>query len=60
MNELTRLEYTTASLILAQVIDIMEQHHEPQDVEAAIQAVFVRALELTAQRPIKPIEELFL
>lgn len=60
MNELTRLEYTTASMLLAQVIDIMEQHHEPEDVEAAIQGVLVRTLEMASQKPIKPIEELFL
>ena len=60
MNELTRLEYTTASMLLAQAIDILEQHHEEEDLDAALQAVFVRALELAAQKPIKPIEELFL
>lgn len=59
MNEATRLEQTTAMLLIAQAVDIMEQHCDPQDLDASLQAVFARALEVLSNRTLKPIEELF-
>ena len=59
MNEATLLEQTTAVLLIAQAVDVMEQHCDPRDLDASLQAVFVRALEVLSNRPLKPIEELF-
>lgn len=59
MNEATRIERTTAMLLIAQAVDIMEQHCDPQDLDACLQAVFARALEVLSNRTLKPIEELF-
>lgn len=59
MNEATRLELTAANMLLVQAIDMLEAHHNPEDVDAAVKAVLVRALEIACNRPLRPLEELF-
>lgn len=58
-TEAERLELTTASYILVQVIKMMEQKHEREDVQAATQAVLARALQMANLRRVKSIEELY-
>lgn len=58
-TEAERLEITTASYILVQVIKMMEQKHEREDVQAATQAVLARALQMANLRRVKSIEELY-
>lgn len=58
-TEAERLELTTASYILVQIIKVMEQHHEKEDVQAATQAVLARALQMANLRRVKSIEELY-
>ena len=57
--EATRLEYTTALMIIAEVTDVLEQHHEEEDLKAAVQAVFLTALEMVSGKVLHPLEELF-
>jgi hypothetical protein len=57
--EATRLEYTTALMIIAEVTDVMEGHHEEEDLKAAVQAVFLTALEMVSGKALHPLEELF-
>ena len=57
--EATRVEYATAIMVLMEVTDIMEQHHDEEDLKAAVQAVFLTALEMVSGRALHPLEELF-
>lgn len=59
MNAATRLELTVANMLLVQAIDMLEPHHDPEDVDAAVKAALVRALEVACNRPLRPLEELF-
>lgn len=59
MNKATRLELTAASLLVVHAIDLMEPHHDMDDLDAAVQGVLVRALELACAKQLRPIEEMF-
>lgn len=59
MNEATRLENTAAMILIASAIELLENHYADDDMDAAVQAVLAKALELAANRPLKPIEELY-
>ena len=59
MNEATRLERTTASILIVQATEMLEAHHEPDDLDAAVKAVLVMALQQAYEKPLRPIEELF-
>lgn len=54
-----QLEFELAFELVAMTADIMESHHEEEDIEAAIQAVFATALEIVSRKTLKPMEEIF-
>lgn len=56
---LQHLEYEAAYELVAIAIGIMELHHEPEDIDAAVVAVLASALEIASQRNLRPINELF-
>jgi thioredoxin-like negative regulator of GroEL len=59
MNEATELELTVAQLLVFHAIEHLEFHHDPDDLDAAVKAALVQALEYACDRPLKPLEELF-
>ncbi len=59
MNESTRVEEAAASLLVVHATNLMVPHHTLDDLHAAIQGVLVRALELVAEKNLRPLEELF-
>lgn len=59
MNEATRLERTTASMLIVYATEMLEAHHESEDLDAAVKAVLVMALQQAYEKPLRPIEELF-
>jgi hypothetical protein len=59
MNDATRLEQTTASMLIVYATEMLEDHHEPEDLDAAVKAVLVMALQQAYDKPMRPIEELF-
>lgn len=59
MNNATRLELTVAQLLVVHAIELLEDHHDPEDLDAAVKAVLLQALEHAYARPLKSIEELF-
>jgi len=59
MNEATRLELTVAQLLVVHAIELLETHHDPEDLDAAVKGALVQALEYACNRPLKSIEELF-
>lgn len=59
MNDATRLEATAAMVLIASAIELLETHYGDDDMDAAVQAVLAKALELASDRPLKPIEELY-
>lgn len=56
---LQHLEFETAYELVAIAVGIMEHHHEPDDLEAAVVAVLACALEIASERRLRPIHELF-
>ena len=59
MNEATRLEITVAQLLVVHAIELLETHHDSEDLDAAVKGALVQALEFACDRPVKSIEELF-
>lgn len=57
---LQHLEYEVAYELVAIAVGIMEHHHDPEDLEAAVCAVLASALEIASERRLRPINELFL
>lgn len=56
---LQHLEFETAYELVAWTVGIMEHYHDEQDIEAAVVAVLASALEIAAERKLRPIHELF-
>ena len=54
-----QLEFELAFAMVAAVFDAMEEYHQSEDVDAAVQAVFATALEITSRKNLKPMEEIF-
>lgn len=57
---LQHLEFETAYELVAIAVGIMEIHHEPEDLEAAVVAVLASALEIAKEKKLRPLDELFL
>lgn len=54
-----QLEFEVAFELVAVAADLMEMHHEEEDIEAALQALFATCLEIVSRRSLKPMEEIF-
>ena len=54
------LEYNTAYELIAYATEKLEPHIHVEDLDAAVVACIVTALETATYRTVKPIEQLFL
>ena len=54
---LQHLEFETAYELVAIAVGIMEIHHEPEDLEAAVVAVLASALEIAKEKKLRPLDE---
>ena len=55
----SQIEASIAWTLIAQTVDQLETNVDFDDLDAAIIAVLVTAIELASQRKIKPIDEIF-
>ena len=53
------LEFELAFQMVGMAADVMEQYHDEEDIEAALQALFATTLEIVSRRNLKPMEEIF-
>lgn len=53
------LEFKLAFQLVGAAVDVMEYHHEEEDIDAALAAVFATCLEIVSQKSLKPMEEIF-
>lgn len=56
----THLEFNTAYELIAYATEKLEPHTLVEDLDAAVVAVLVTALETATYRQLKPINELFM
>lgn len=59
MSYITKVEESLAYELIVQATDRLSQHLQEEDWEAAIVGALVRAVEIAAQREVKPINEIF-
>lgn len=59
MSHITNVEEVLAYDMIVLATDRLSQHLQEEDWEAAIVAALVRAVEIAAQREVKPINEIF-
>lgn len=54
-----QLEFELAFELVAVAANVLEQYHQEEDFEAALQAVFATSLEIVSRKSLKPMEEIF-
>jgi hypothetical protein len=59
MSHITNIEEVLAYDMIVLATDRLSQHLQEEDWEAAIVGALVRAVEIAAQREVKPINEIF-
>ena len=59
MSYINKVEESLAYELIVQATDRLSQHLQEEDWEAAIVGALVRAVEIAAQREVKPINEIF-
>jgi hypothetical protein len=59
MSHITNIEEFLAYDMIVLATDRLSQHLQEEDWEAAIVGALVRAVEIAAQREVKPIYEIF-
>ena len=56
----THLEFNTASELVAYAVDKLDPYTLEEDLDAAVVAVLVTAIETATYRQLKPIDQLFM